>query len=261
MRQRRRARGRPAARRRRRCARRARRRPGRSPAPAGRRPRRATWTRTRRARRGTRRCASARGVRRCPARRRPEARASRPRAAAPGGGRPGTRPRRAGGGARATSRTFSSTQARACGSSREAHAEGLREARGREVVVRGAQTAADDEQVGLAGEAVLSAAVSRSRVVGDGEHARDLDAARAEVGADEGPVGVARAAVEQLVAAQDDRGARQVTTHRRAGPRADLAGPGSAGRRLTGRCRTVGTALPGLLSLPGMRMRPRALRK
>ena len=39
----------------------------------------------------------------------------------------------------------------------EAHAEGPRQTRGGEVVVRGAQTAADDEQVGLGGERVAAA--------------------------------------------------------------------------------------------------------
>ena len=53
----------------------------------------------------------------------------------------------------ATQRTRSSTMASAVGVLGEAHAEGLGEARGGEVVVGGAQTAADHEQVGLGGQA------------------------------------------------------------------------------------------------------------
>ncbi len=50
-------------------------------------------------------------------------------------------------------------------------------------------------------------------VVGDGEEFRDLDAPPAEVVADEGPVGVPRAAVQQFVAAEDHGGARRSRRH------------------------------------------------
>ncbi len=95
----------------------------------------------------------------------------------------------------------------------EVHAEHLGEALGREVVVRGAQPAPDHEQVGLAAERVAQGGDQPRAVVGDGEELGDLDAPPAEVVADEGSVGVARAAVQQFVAAEDHGGARRSRWH------------------------------------------------
>src|SRR5665648_591873 len=75
---------------------------------------------------------------------------------------------------------------------------------GGEVVVRRAQAAADDEQVWLGGEGVLQSRREALLVVGDREDAGHLDPPGAEVGAQEGAVGVAGAAVEELVAAAHD---------------------------------------------------------
>ena len=95
----------------------------------------------------------------------------------------------------------------------EAHAEGTRETRGGEVVMRRAQTATDDEQVGLGGQGVLQGRRETLFVVGDREDAGHLDSPGTEVGAHEGAVGVASAAVEELVAAEHDGGARQRAAH------------------------------------------------
>ena len=72
----------------------------------------------------------------------------------------------------------------------EGHAEHLGEALGREVVVRGAQAASDDEQVRLAAERVPQAATSRSRSSATVSELVTLTPASAEVVADEGAVGV-----------------------------------------------------------------------
>ena len=96
---------------------------------------------------------------------------------------------------------------------RERHAEDLRQALGGEVVVRGAQPAADHQQVRRAVQRVPQGGAETLAVVGDREQFRDLDAAPAEVVADEGAVGVAGAAVQQLVAAEDHGGARRSRRH------------------------------------------------
>ena len=111
----------------------------------------------------------------------------------------------------------------------ERDAEDLREALGGEVVVRGAQPPTDHQQVGGADQRVPQGGDEPLAVVGDREQLRHLDAAAAEVVADEGAVGVAGAAVEQLVAAEDHRRARRPRGHQPL--------------------------------VPGMRMRPRAFLK
>ena len=95
----------------------------------------------------------------------------------------------------------------------ELHAERLREALGGEVVVRGAEPAPHHEQVGLGREHVAQRGRETLAVVGDDEELEHLDAAPAEVVADEGAVGVAGAPVEQFVAAEDDGGARRPRRH------------------------------------------------
>ena len=109
------------------------------------------------------------------------------------------------------------------------HAQDLGEALCREVVVRRAEPAADHEQVGLARERVPQGGREALAIVGDGEQFGDLDAPPAEVVADERAVGVAGAAVQQLVAAEDHGRARRPRRHQ--------------------------------LLVPGMWMRPRAFRK
>jgi hypothetical protein len=111
----------------------------------------------------------------------------------------------------------------------ELHAERLGEALGGEVVVRGAEPAPHHEQVGPGREHVAQRGREALTVVGDHQKLEHLDAAPAQVVADEGAVGVAGAAVEQFVAAEDDGGARRPRRHQ---------------------------AL-----VPGMRMTPRAFRK
>ena len=113
----------------------------------------------------------------------------------------------------ATARTRSSTNASASGSSVERHVEDLRQALRGEVVVRGAQPAADHQQVRRAAESVPQGGAETLPVVGDREQFGDLDAAPAEVVADEGAVGVAGAAVQQFVAAEDHGGARCSRRH------------------------------------------------
>ena len=95
----------------------------------------------------------------------------------------------------------------------ERHAEHLREALRREVVVRGAEAAPDDEQVRIAAESVPKGGAQSFAVVGDGEQLGHLDAPAAEVVAHEGAVGVPGAAVQKLVAAEDHGGARRPRRH------------------------------------------------
>ena len=95
----------------------------------------------------------------------------------------------------------------------EGDAEDLGEALGREVVMRGAETASHDEQVRLTVQRVSQGGRETLAVVGDGERLQHLDAAAAEVVADERAVGVTGAAVEQFVAAQHDGGARRAGRH------------------------------------------------
>ena len=111
----------------------------------------------------------------------------------------------------------------------EVHPERLREALGGQVVVRGTEPAPHHEQVGLSREHVAQRGGETLAVVGDDEELEDLDAAPAEIVADERAVGVARAPVEQFVAAEDDGGARRPRRHQSL--------------------------------VPGIRMTPRALRK
>ncbi len=66
-----------------------------------------------------------------------------------------------------------------------------------------AQAAADEEQVRFGAERETQSRLEALRVVGHLNHAQDLDAARAEVGAQKGAVRILRAAVQQLVAAED----------------------------------------------------------
>ena len=91
--------------------------------------------------------------------------------------------------------------------------EHLRQALGGEVVVRGAQPAADHQQVGVAAQRVPQGGDESLAVVGDRQELRDLDPAAAEVVADEGAVGVAGAPVQQFVAAEDHGGARRTRRH------------------------------------------------
>ena len=107
--------------------------------------------------------------------------------------------------------------------------EDLRQALGGEVVVRGAQPAADHQEVGRPSERVPEGGGEPVAVVGHRQQFRHLDAATAQVVADEGAVGVAGAAVEQLVAAEDHGRARRSRRHQPL--------------------------------VPGMRMRPRAFLK
>ena len=89
----------------------------------------------------------------------------------------------------------------------ERDTQDLGEALGREVVVRGAETAPDDEQFGLRLQRVTQRRRETLAVVGDGDQLQHFDAAPAEVVADERAVGVAGTAVQQFVAAEHDRGA------------------------------------------------------
>ena len=79
--------------------------------------------------------------------------------------------------------------------------------------MRGAEPAPHHEQVGLRREGVPQRGDHALAVVGDGEELEDLDPAPAEVGADEGSVGVPGAPVEQLVAAQEHGGTRRSRRH------------------------------------------------
>ena len=98
------------------------------------------------------------------------------------------------------------------------HAQSLREALGGEVVVRGPQAPAHHDQIGVPGENVTESRREPHAVVGDRQHLHDLDAAATQVRAHEGPVGVARAAVEQLVAAQHHCGPRSSRRHQLLAP-------------------------------------------
>ncbi len=113
----------------------------------------------------------------------------------------------------ATARARSSTKASASASSSSGTLEDLRQALGGEVVVRGAEPAADHQQVRVAAERVPQGGDEPLAVVGDRQEFRDLDAAPAEVVADEGAVGVPGAPVQQFVAAEDHGGARRSRRH------------------------------------------------
>ena len=109
------------------------------------------------------------------------------------------------------------------------HAQHIGQRPRREVVMRGAETAAQDEQIRLLCERETHHADQRLKIVGDNVDAAHRDPSLAEVGADPRAVGIAYASVEEFVAAQHDDGAQE--------------------RR------------PHLTEVPGSRISPRALRK
>jgi hypothetical protein len=74
----------------------------------------------------------------------------------------------------------------------------------REVVVRRAQAAADDEHVGLAGEQEAQVGDEGVEVVGRRQKVRDARPARRQRGGEVGSVAVAQAPVEQLAATEED---------------------------------------------------------
>jgi len=88
----------------------------------------------------------------------------------------------------------------------EADLESLGQAACSEIVMSGAETAADDQQVGSGGQREAQRLNEAPFIVGDREQADHLDAAVAEVGAQKRSIGVPGASVEQLVAAEHYRG-------------------------------------------------------